>query len=612
MNTIKNMQSAKKIQKQIFGILSLIWIYIDPNHKKSLHLLLMLMLISSIAEVFSVGAVLPFLSVLSSPEQFSKSYFASVIIELFGINGSKELTVFFTLIFITAILLSGVIRVMVLWYGTKISFLIGADLSAKMYWKTLSQPYSVHIERNSSEVISAISNKSVSVMLTINGVLTVLSSTLIFSFIFVGMLFINPEIFLIAMTGFGSLYLFVMFFSRRQLKKNAQIISDNSTKSIKYLQEGLGGIRDILIDGSQEIYLQQFNKADLCLRAAQGSNVFISQYPRYAIESIGMVMIAFLALFLIDDQGGFAGAIPILGLLAVGAQRILPILQQVFSAWAAFKGNQASLEEILMYLDQKTSASENVAAGFTLEFNETVSFKDVGFKYQTASEEVLSGVNFLIEKGSKVGIIGKTGSGKSTFLDLLMGLLVPSSGEIYVDARRISEDSRSLWQKNVAHVPQSVYLADSTIKENIAFGVPLEKIDISRVYKVAAQAQLSEFIDELPHKYETRVGERGAQLSGGQRQRVGIARALYKRAELIIFDEATSALDEDTENNVMQAINSLDKNLTLVIVAHRLSTLKNCDVIYEILDGALMEVSKSTTISTNQARTANKNVIREN
>lgn len=606
------MQSAKKIQKQIFGILSLIWIYIDPNHKKSLHLLLMLMLISSIAEVFSVGAVLPFLSVLSSPEQFSKSYFASVIIELFGINGSKELTVFFTLIFITAILLSGVIRVMVLWYGTKISFLIGADLSAKMYWKTLSQPYSVHIERNSSEVISAISNKSVSVMLTINGVLTVLSSTLIFSFIFVGMLFINPEIFLIAMTGFGSLYLFVMFFSRRQLKKNAQIISDNSTKSIKYLQEGLGGIRDILIDGSQEIYLQQFNKADLCLRAAQGSNVFISQYPRYAIESIGMVMIAFLALFLIDDQGGFAGAIPILGLLAVGAQRILPILQQVFSAWAAFKGNQASLEEILMYLDQKTSASENVAAGFTLEFNETVSFKDVGFKYQTASEEVLSGVNFLIEKGSKVGIIGKTGSGKSTFLDLLMGLLVPSSGEIYVDARRISEDSRSLWQKNVAHVPQSVYLADSTIKENIAFGVPLEKIDISRVYKVAAQAQLSEFIDELPHKYETRVGERGAQLSGGQRQRVGIARALYKRAELIIFDEATSALDEDTENNVMQAINSLDKNLTLVIVAHRLSTLKNCDVIYEILDGALMEVSKSTTISTNQARTANKNVIREN
>jgi ATP-binding cassette subfamily B protein len=325
-----------------------------------------------------------------------------------------------------------------------------------------------------------------------------------------------------------------------------------------------------------------------------------------------MVMIAFLALFLIDDQGGFAGAIPILGLLAVGAQRILPILQQVFSAWAAFKGNQASLEEILMYLDQKTSTPENVAAGFILEFKEIISFKDVAFKYQTASVEVLSGVNLLIEKGSKVGIIGKTGSGKSTFLDLLMGLLVPSSGEIYVDARRISEDSRSLWQKNVAHVPQSVYLADSTIKENIAFGVPLEKIDISRVYKVAAQAQLSEFIDELPHKYETRVGERGAQLSGGQRQRVGIARALYKRAELIIFDEATSALDEDTENNVMQAINSLDKNLTLVIVAHRLSTLKNCDVIYEILDGALMEVSKSTTISTNQARTANKNVIREN
>jgi ABC-type multidrug transport system fused ATPase/permease subunit len=390
-----------------------------------------------------------------------------------------------------------------------------------------------------------------------------------------------------------------MFFSRRQLKKNAQIISDNSTKSIKYLQEGLGGIRDILIDGSQEIYLQQFNKADICLRAAQGSNVFISQYPRYAIESIGMVMIAFLAIFLIDDQGGLAGAIPILGLLAVGAQRILPILQQVFSAWAAFKGNQASLEEILMYLGQKTFTPENFVEGFTIEFNETVSFKDVAFKYQSASVEVLSGINILIKKGSKVGIIGKTGSGKSTLLDILMGLLEPSSGEIYVDSHRISEEYRRLWQKNVAHVPQSVYLADATIKENIAFGVPLEKIDISRVRKVAAQAQLSHFIDGLPHAYETRVGERGAQLSGGQRQRIGIARALYRRAELIIFDEATSALDEDTENNVMKAINSLDKNLTLVIVAHRISTLKNCDVIYEILDGALIEAPKFNAISTN-------------
>jgi ABC-type bacteriocin/lantibiotic exporter with double-glycine peptidase domain len=593
------MEHIKNNQINFFGILPLIWMYINPNHKKALYILLTLMLISSVVEVLSVGAVLPFLSVLSSPDQFSESYFVSAIIKAFGIHGSKELTVFFTLIFITAILLSAAIRVMVLWYGTKISYLIGADLSAKMYWKTLSQPYSVHIERNSSEVISAISNKSVSAMLTINGVLTVLSSTLIFSFIFVGMLFINPIVFIIAMTGFGFLYLLVMFFSRRQLKKNAQIISDNSTKSIKYLQEGLGGIRDILIDGSQEIYFQQFNKADLSLRAAQGSNIFISQYPRYAIESIGMVMIAFLALFLIDEQGGLAEAIPILGLLAVGAQRILPILQQVFSAWAAFKGNQASLVEILMYLGQKTSTSENVSEGIAFEFNETILFKDVAFKYQAASVEVLSGINILIMRGSKVGIIGKTGSGKSTFLDILMGLLEPSSGEIYIDSHRISKENRIFWQKNVAHVPQSVYLADSTIKENIAFGVPLEKIDISRVHKVAAQAQLSEFIDGLPLTYETRVGERGAQLSGGQRQRIGIARALYKRAGLIIFDEATSALDEDTENNVMQAINSLDNNLTLVIVAHRLSTLKNCDVIYEILDGALIELSKSTFISTN-------------
>lgn len=582
----------KTKQIHIFGIISKIWIYIEPSHKKALIYLLILMLTSSVLEVLSIGAIFPFLSILASPEQFSNGYSITKIFDLIGIDIQQDLTLLFAILFMTSSLLAGLMRILVLWYGTKVSYLISADLSAKIYEVILSQPYSFHIQRNSSEVIDLIVNKSICVMITVNGILTVLSSTIIFIFIFFGMLYVNPKIFLIAITGFGSLYLLVMLFSRKQLGKNAETITNNSTKAIKYLQEGLGGIRDILLDGTQKIYLQQFNKADFYLRAAQGSNIFISQYPRYAIESIGMVLMASLALILTSEQSGIYSAIPIIGLLAVSAQRILPILQQLFSAWAAFKGNETLLREFLIYLDYKSKNPESINEKSVFKFSQSIEFKDVAFKYQANAVEILSDINISIKKGSKVGIIGKTGSGKSTFLDILMGLLQPTFGNIFIDGQMITSVNRGSWQKNIAHVPQSVYLSDSTIKENIAFGVPCKEIDISRMHAVTAQAQLVEFIDRLPQKYDTCVGERGMQLSGGQRQRIGIARALYKRADLIIFDEATSALDEETENNVMNEIINLDVNLTIVIVSHRVSTLKKCDVIYEIKDGVLFETSK--------------------
>jgi ATP-binding cassette subfamily B protein len=297
-----------------------------------------------------------------------------------------------------------------------------------------------------------------------------------------------------------------------------------------------------------------------------------------------------LAYILSLESGGIAASLPVLGALAIGAQRLLPALQQSYSAWASITGSHASLADTVDLLDQPLPTEYlNKENKTSLQFEKFIQFKDVYFRYEEERKWVVDGLNILIPKGSRLGIIGNTGSGKSTMLDLLMGLLVPTSGEIIVDDQVLTGKKIRAWQNNIAHVPQTIYLADATIAEIVAFGVPVKFIDMTRVQAAVRQAQLLEFIESNPDKYQARVGERGIQLSGGQRQRIGIARALYKQAKVLVFDEATSALDNNTEQSVMDAIDRIDSNITIIMIAHRLTTLKSCDKIVEIKEGKLIE-----------------------
>lgn len=552
-------------------------------------LLLGMMVVSAFAEVISLGAVLPFLGVLISPEKVFQRPIIASIAQAFGIVSASELVLPLTFAFIMAALVAGVVRLLVLWASTRLSFATGVDLSINMYRRTLYQPYKVHVDRNSSEVISGIANKASTVVIGILlPALIFISSMFVLISIILVLVAIDPLVATFSAIGFGAIYGLITWISRHQLHRNSQRIATEQTQLFKTLQEGLGGIRDVLLDNSQPLYCDIYHQADKSLREAQSSNTFISASPRFAMEALGMALMAILAYSMSVQTGGLSVALPVLGALALGAQRLIPALQQGYVSWATIAGNNASLVDTLKLLDQPLPQEAMQQPPEPLSFHHSIRFDAVRFRYNSDGPWVLNGLNLLIPKGARVGFVGATGSGKSTTIDLLMGLLEPTEGQLLVDNRSITGSLLRAWQRNIAHVPQSVYLADATLAENIAFGVPRASIDSARVREAARQAQIADFIESSAEGYQALVGERGVRLSGGQRQRIGIARALYKQATVLVFDEATSALDTVTEQAVMDAIENLNRDLTILLIAHRLTTVQRCDRIIELNHGQVV------------------------
>jgi ATP-binding cassette subfamily B protein len=573
-------------------LLKRLWGHVSPRRRRQFGLLLILMLLASFAEIISIGSVLPFLGVLMAPEHIFYLPLLQPFLKVLNITSPSQLLLPLTIAFGFAALFSGLMRLLLFWASTRLSYAVGADLSISVYRRTLYQPYAIHCARNSSEVINGISGKVSGVIGIINMVLTLVTSVAFLVSIFIMLLSINLSIALSAFGGFGLIYVLIIRLTRKQLAINSKRMAHESTQVIKSLQEGLGGIRDVLIDGSQAAYCQIYSNADLPLRRAQASTAFIAASPRYAIEAVGLMLISALAYSLAQQADGISQAIPVLGALALGAQRLLPVLQQSYGAWSGIQGGQTSLHDALDLLDQSLPDNFNFdqPAPEPIPFKRSISLEQLDFRYSEETPYVLKQINLTIPKGSRFGFVGSTGSGKSTMLDIVMGLLQPSHGSLLIDNKKITLKNLRAWQARIAHVPQAIFLADNTIEENIAFGVPKDQINIKRVRLAAEQAQIAESIESWPLQYQTFVGERGIRLSGGQRQRIGIARALYKQADVIIFDEATSALDNETEQAVMQAIESLSKDLTLLIIAHRLTTLKNCTQIVELGAGGIKRV----------------------
>jgi ABC-type multidrug transport system fused ATPase/permease subunit len=572
----------------IVVLLRRLWRHISPRRRTQMSVLMALMIFASVAEIFSIGAVLPFLGVLTSPAIIFNHPMAQPLIRALGLASPSELLLPLTVAFGVAVLLAGLMRLVMVWASTRLSFATGSDISISMYQRTLYQPYAVHLSRNSSQVINGIAIKANNVIYNVVvPILTLVSSAIMLLFILIAMLTVDPVIALAAFAGFGLIYACIILLTRKQMMIDSQRVARESTNVIKSLQEGLGGVRDVLIDGTQATHCQVYRNADLPLRRAQGNTYFVSQFPRVGMEAFGMLLIAGLAYMLAQEPGGVAKAIPVLGALALGAQRLLPVLQQAYAAWSNIQAGQVSLQDTLDLLDQPLPDYVDHPPARPQPFEHHIRLRDVSFRYHPDSPEVLDKVNLVIGKGSRVGFIGTTGSGKSTMLDIIMGLLQPSAGHLQIDDESITTVNHRAWQAHIAHVPQAIFLSDSTIEENIAFGVPKAQIDHERVRLAAQRAQLSSIIETWPKQYETVVGERGVRLSGGQRQRIGIARALYKQADVMIFDEATSALDNETEKAVMQAIGNLGEDITVMIIAHRLTTLKNCTQIIELEHGCI-------------------------
>ena len=575
-------------ERGLVNLLRRLWDHLSPRRRRQIMLLMVLILFAAFAEVVSLGSVLPFIGILISPDKAFKVPIVAKFARALGVTSPHNLLVPLTIGFVVAAVIAGAIRQLLLWVSIRLAFATGADLGIDVYRRSLYQPYRVQVSLNSSEVISVIISKVGDTVTVLTQMLMLISSLVMLATITLALVIIDPLVALLASAGFGASYGLISWVSRRRLQRNGQRIAIEQTRVVKAIQEGLGGIRDVLLDGTQSVYCDVYRNADLPLRRAQGNNIFATQSPRYLMETVGMVLIAGLAYGLSRQPGGVATALPVLGTLALGAQRLLPTLQQSYSSWAGIVGSQASLTDVLGMLDQPLPPEALQPAPPALPFRDAARFVGVRFRYSSDGPWVLNGLDFTIRKGSRIGIVGTTGSGKSTAFDLLMGLLTPTEGEVLVDGQPVSGKLVRAWQRTIAHVPQSIFLADTTLAENIAFGVPREAIDLGRVRQAAHQAQIAEFLESRTEGYDTLIGERGVRLSGGQRQRIGIARALYKQASVLVFDEATSALDNATERSVMDAIEGLNRELTIVLIAHRLSTVRRCDTIIELEHGRVV------------------------
>ncbi|MEL6554039.1 MAG: ABC transporter ATP-binding protein [Cyanobacteria bacterium J06621_11] len=545
------------------------------------------MIISSFSEVVSLGAVLPFLGALSNASQLLNNQSLKPLLSLFSIENAGQLVVSLALLFVVAIASANSLRILTMTVQSRLAATISSDISCNLYNRTLLQSYSFHVQHNSSDLVSSVTEDTrILTTQILTSLLTMITSGFVVIALVTGLFLIDWQVALIASVTLGSAYALLYRHRRSQLQKNSQILVQSSQQQIKAVQESLGGIRNVLIGGSgiQSFFQSAYRRADQPYRRSLASNAVIAQTPRYIIEAIAMMSVALLALML-GRNGDFSQAVPVLGGLALGANRLLPALQQVFVALAKVQGSRTSLRRILKGLERPVALLQSWQPKDRLEFERTLEFKSVWFSYTKDSDWVLRGLDIKINARTTVAFVGSTGSGKSTTADLILGLLTPDRGNILIDGQPLEREKLRQWQQGIAHVPQNIFLMDASIAENIAFGIRKEEINFDQVLQASRLAHIDDFIQALPAKYDTYVGERGVRLSGGQRQRIGIARALYRQASVIVFDEATSALDNQTEKEVMAAVEQLSHHLTIILIAHRLSTVQNCDRIFELYRG---------------------------
>jgi ATP-binding cassette subfamily B protein len=555
---------------------------LSAARRRQFGLTLLLMLAGAVAEMVTIGAALPFLALVADPHS---ALVPPRLLDLLESAGGSPV-VGAALLLIVAALGSALVRLALTWGSQRFVMAAGHDMAASVFGRMLRQPYAEQVRRNSSTTLAAIEKVQSVVFGLLQPAMQGLIGIFISLCVFALLLRIDARAAGVAAVSVTLAYVAVSLLVRPLLKRNSKALAGTMVERTRTVQEGLGGIRDIILDRSEPLFEAKFSELDGRYRRATAATQFVAGAPRFVVEAAGLVAIALVTLAMSLEPGGVVKAIPVLGALALGAQRLLPLLQQAYYGWSLASGNFHAFRDVIELMEAPIPEPQPAAP--PLAFVRELAFEGVGFRYPEGRFS-LAGVDLRIAAGEHVGIAGATGGGKSTLLDLLMGLLEPDEGTILVDGRPLDAVSRPAWQAGLAHVPQSIYLADDTIAANIAFPRQAEGMDPERLGAAVRAAQLESFVAGLPEGLETYVGERGVRLSGGQRQRIGIARALYRRPRLLILDEATSALDEATEAAVLAALQQLRGDLTLVTVAHRTTTLASCDRLIRVEGGRVTE-----------------------
>jgi len=566
-------------------IVRTLWEALAPPRRRQLLALQGLSLLAAAGEVANLGALLPFLRLLAKPGEGLEAM-GPLALPLRALP-SQHLLLILGLGFMAVVAASSLLRVATIRLQQRLAALITADLGEQVFAAVLLRPYAWHIQQNSSSTLGYLTKDVDQVSGSIQALLVVLVNLGIVVLLGCSLIALAPGVMLIMAVLLAGFYVIVFRLTRGTLRVDGERLTRDYQASLQVAQEGLGGIRDVLLDGTQPYFLEAYRSTNLSARLAVAAINIKSQVPRYLIEGFAVLLIVAVSLVMALSGQGIERQLPLLGTLVLGSYRLLQPLQQCFGSLASLMANRASLLRLKPFLDPSPPLPTPVVP----ETHDTqpqlnhplLQLRQLSFSYTPDGPWVLRDLDLTLARGERLAFVGRTGSGKSTCSDLILGLLVPSQGQVLLDGADLHATSglATAWRARVAHVPQHIFLSDASFAANIAFGVPPGQIDHRRVRQSAEQAGMASVIAASPGGYETLVGERGLRLSGGQRQRIGIARALYKQAELLVLDEATSALDNRTEAELMAAIEALDRRLTVILIAHRLSTVRHCDrIIY--------------------------------
>ena len=574
--------------------LQILWRSLSAARQRQLAIAALLMPVTALAEMAMVAAIVPFLALLAGGIETTR-HVSSItpFLKLLGGWAPANAILAATTLFALAVLATMLCRLALTWVSEHFAFGSGHELAVEIQRRLLHQPYLFHVRRHSSELLTALDKIDFLIFSTALQGIQAASALLICMFVVAVLLWIDPLTACLAAIFIGGFYGLALIVARRKLGLHANVIRVAFEARFKAAQDSLGAIRDIILDRSQHLRVEQFREIDARFMRARAEAQVLVAAPRFLIEGVGLVLIALLAAAIAGRPGGFAAALPILGALGLGAQRLLPLTSQVYSGWANLTASRPIIRELAELLDLPVDEAAEAEVA-PLPFTRAIELNAVSFQYPDRNLPALNDTSLTITNGARVAITGRTGSGKSTLADLLMGLIVPDRGTMTVDGQELAGSQLASWRRSIAHVPQSIFLTDDSIAANIALSVGGTDIDMERVRRAAQTAELADFIDSLPDGYETKVGERGARLSGGQRQRLALARAIYKDVPLLVLDEATSALDDETEAAVLKALGALQaEGRTIVIVAHRRSTIEGCDLVLRLENGRLVDSSEA-------------------
>ena len=566
---------------------------LSRSRRRELGLLTLLMPATALAEALTVAAIVPFIALLSG-QPLERPL--STTLEFFARFGIGHPLLVAAVLFAFVVTLTAACRLALSWVSRHFAFAFGHEVSVEIQRRLLGQPYAYHLRRHSSEHLAALDKVDVLVFdLVIQGVQAI-SAILIGAFILALLVAIDPLNAILAVLVIGGFYATALAITRKQLRHHGAVINSAYEQRAKFVQESVGGIRDLILDHSQAAAVDRFRAIDTAFARARTKTAFLAAAPRFLIEAAGLMVIAALAIMIAGRSGGISAALPFLGALALGALRLLPLMGQLYGAWASLAIVGPVLADVATVLRLPLLDDSKIPE--PIELRRSIELKAVCFNYPDRQHRAVEDITLTIPRGARIAITGRTGSGKSTLADLLMGLIEPSDGNILVDGVRLSSDRLPGWRRSIAHVPQQIFLADDSIAANIALSFHGGEPDRERIRAAAERAQLRRFIESLPDGYDTRIGERGVRLSGGQRQRLALARALYKQAPILVLDEPTSALDEPTETAIIETMGELQTSgTTIVIVAHRLSTMAKCNPVFVLEEGRLLKSGSFSDLS---------------